>query len=290
MKINSFNSATPASVTNNSNDNFDKKNNVTFTGNNAAKVKEGFQSFLSLDRPGTMNLKLFVTNAFVFLLGTRLVTSRDKDEKREIKVRDIPSIVIAVYGVTWVQKAAAKAFNKSGIPIMEHVTDKAGAITKKIRKLIGRPETKDNLVGEVPFSRLKDWYVYDTKNPMGIEKFSNRLADLGGDLKKIYSPLNKEIEKDFADCKTNEAVMNKVKSSKDIANRLINALKDEKNKAFYNAKSRKSITALAGFAVTLSLLGFFIPKLNIAVTERINKKRALEAKAKEQPQEAQKAA
>ncbi len=78
-------------------------------------TKNSFKNLVSLDRSGTMNRNLFIVNAFAFLLGTRLVTSRDNDEKREIFVRDIPSILIAVAGVPTIQTLSLKKLQpKSG--------------------------------------------------------------------------------------------------------------------------------------------------------------------------------
>lgn len=285
MKVNKINAAPVAS---NIYENNTNTNSVAFTGKkiNCKDIKDAFtkdsgwlpDSLLKLKRQGTMGGNLFLTNAFAFLLGTRIITSRDKDEKREIFIRDIPSIIIAVFGVDSIQKATANLLNKKGFPIMIK-KEESGWIMKGLKKLIGKEDNGD--YSEVSYNQLKDWFVYDKNNPIGLEKFSKRLChkDLGGNLKTIYSTLSKDIEKDLANCTTNEEVISKFKAHKNIEEKIVEALSNTKNNALHQAETLKTVPTIVGFAVTLALLGFFIPKLNIHITEKISKKRKAEEEA-----------
>lgn len=263
MKVNNL--ATPVVSTNTPNINTANQS-VAFKG-----FAEGLKpaKLFKLDRSGTMGSNLFILNAFVFLLGTRILTSRDKDEKREIFIRDIPSIVIAVVGVDTIQNLAEKAFNKNkGFPIMEKSTDENGKVS----------------FSKAKYSRLKNWYVYDDKIQSGLKGFSERLDKLDGNLKTVYSYLNDSIKGKLANCTDNKSVMDAFGKDKGLEQELITALSNPKNKALQKAETYKTIPALIGFALTCSLLGIFIPKLNIHITETISKKRQQEAEAQKQTQ------
>src|SRR5574344_1745854 len=136
MKINNITpSYTP--VSSNQNKNNDKSSNPSFGSKNIAN---GFNQFFKLESSGPMTRKLFILNAFTFLLGSRILTSRDKDEKRETIIRDIPTILISVAGVPVLEKATAKIVEKkSGFTITEKgMSNKAESITGKIMKHLGK--------------------------------------------------------------------------------------------------------------------------------------------------------
>lgn len=259
MKVNNLN-ATPSPVVKNNN-----AKNIPFKG-----LIEDLKptNLFKLKRGGPMGANLFILNAFAFLLGTRLITSRDKDEKREILVRDIPSIVIAVVGVDTIEKKTAQWFHKNkGFAIM----DKNGE-----GKLEG-----------VKYSQLKDWYTYDKNldSSTGLKGFSERLSNLGGKLQTVYSSLGDDIKAKLANYKENKDVIEKITQDKTLGEQIKSALSDAKtNKALKKAEMLKTWPTIIGFALTLSLLGIIIPKTNIFVTERINKKRKAEELAAQKKQ------
>lgn len=233
------------------------KNKIAFKGTFLNDLRHPSE-LLNLDRSGTMSRNLFIVNAFVFLLGSRLFTSRDKDEKREILIRDVPSIVLAVIGVPFFKKIIAKGLQlQTGFVINE--------------KKDGKPAKGDSTT----YSRLEDLYVYDKNldKSVGLKGFSDRLSSFGGDLKKIYSELSGEIKEQLKDCgdKNNTEVINKIKD-KGLAEKIKEALTDAKNnKALKKAETYNSAVAMTGFACTIALMGFIIPKLNIHVTEKVHK-------------------
>lgn len=280
MKITS---ATPAisSVQNNTN-----KQKVAFKGLMSDLVNP--KKLFSLERQGTMCRSLFVLNAFVFLLGSRLVTSRDKknenqkpngvidflckkNEIRETLLRDVPSIVIAVFGVPEITKFVSKLMQKkTGLAILKHDSENKGKFK------------------EISYGELKDLYTYDANldNSSGLKGFSRRLAGINDqvNLKNIYSRLTDSIKQQLSGFTgNNEALIDKLSEntteSKKLAEEIKNALKDVENKAFKNAENMKTSTKLFSFLATLSILGICIPELNIFTTAKVNKRKAKQEKA-----------
>lgn len=223
-------------------------------------AKNTFLDLFYLNRQGPMNRNLFTLNAFVFLLGTRLITSRDKDEKREIFIRDVPSIIIAVFGVPVIGKFAAKLLQKkTGFAIMENPKD-----------------------GVVSGKQLESWYKYDENIKPGLSGFSKRLADFGNgvSLKKIYSSLSSNIETSLSSfSENNDSFIKELTSDKNtsIAESIKKCLSNADNAALKKASHLSTYTKAIGFGATLALLGIFIPKLNIYITEKVNKNRKTKA-------------
>lgn len=277
MKINNFNTA--SAVNNNQPPAF-KGNLSEFK----AAAKQDAKKFLSLERSGTMNRKLFIANAFAFLLGTRIVTSRDKDEKREIFIRDIPSIMFAVAGVPTIQNAIAKTLQKSkkadGFVFTEKSNNRLEVSKWILNKLGKTPKEK---VTPMSYGDLKSLYVYDENIHSGLAGFSQRLADNGGNVKGIFSNLSEDIKSGIA--KLSNDNTNFIKElgkheNNGIADKIKEALKTDKNSALKKAEFLRTIPTVVGFGLTLSLLGIFIPKLNIHITETINKKRTAQTNEK----------
>lgn len=277
MKINNV---IPPVISTNSNE----KQNVAFKGNlKEIGFKDVGQELLTLKREGPMSRNLFVINAFAFLLGTRIVTSRDKDEKREIFIRDIPTILIAVLGVPFIEKAVAKTIqSKTGFAFMKE--DDKTNLFRYINKKLGRPEEKTMNV--VSYGQLGDWYKFDKNLASGFKGFADRLDAQGGNLNKIFSSLGENIKdklQGFGD--DNKLLKAKLFDASEESKSLIKTLEEEfakdKNKALKQASWAKTIPTLIGIGLTVGLVGFLIPKLNIAITETINKKR--QAKTEEKP-------
>lgn len=272
--------------------NIESKNNqsnskVAFKGNPKSfseLAKDEFKKMFTLDRPGPMTRKLFITNAFVFLLGTRLVTSRDKDEKREILIRDVPSIVTAVLGVPIIGNFfAGKLQERSGFAIMR--TDKnpeKSDLMKWIHEKRGiaegekMPKPKSS---PLSYGEIDSLYKYEESISSGLSGFSKRLCELTDsvDLKKVYSTLSDKIKQGIEKInpKDNIALIDalELETHKDLKGEILNALKDGKNAALKKAEFLKTVPIMIGFGITLVLLGLIIPKTNIFITETVNKKR-----------------
>lgn len=272
MKINNV---TPVINNNSTKMNSEK---VPFTGL-VQSCKDGLTDLFTLDRKGPMSRKLFIVNAFAFLLGTRLVTSRGKDERREIIIRDIPTIVIAVIGVPVIQNLfAGLVQKKSGFAFLEEDADK-DKFAKLVNKMFKQPNTK-----VASYSQLEDWYKFDAKNlASGFEGFTERLSKQGGNLKTIFSSLGKDIKGKLADFSGDNAEFIKKLSengNKDLKQAIVDGFKSDKNKALKQASFLKTVPTLIGLGLTLSIIGIFIPKLNIFITEAVNKGKKTPAHAK----------
>lgn len=264
MKINNVSSISNNNLTQNANlKNNNGNNNVAFKGNILKDLfsKEGLSNVLTLKRQGPMGRDLFIYNAFVFLLGTRFITSRDNNERRETLVRDVPSIILAVKGVPMFANACASQIQKmTGFAFMAD------------------PNKKSE--GTASYGQLEDWYKYNKDLHSGFNGFCQRLVDQNGNLNKIFSYLNGDIKKDIKtldknnEFSDNKKFMNKLFDGSEESNALKGKLEEllsKDNKALKQASFLKTGSAMVGYAVTLGLLGIFIPKLNIAVTEKLNK-------------------
>lgn len=277
MKINNATPITKNNMQNNTN------KNVAFKG-----LGESATKFLTLNRKGPMTRELFLANAFIFLLGSRLIKSRDKkeetnknktlmdyirnkDEKRETIVRDVPTIIIAVMGVPIIGKWIAEHLQKkTGFAIMGEAGEK-GTIGKFIDKLRNKPNQKN--LDVLSHGQIDNLYKYDENLASGLPGFSKRLAGLGGNLKKIYSSLSDEIKTSLKDFNgdNNEKFMTELSENSGLSERIKTALKMSDNKALKQASFMKTYTNIVGLGTTLTLLGICIPKMNIALTEALHR-------------------
>lgn len=243
-------------------------NNVNVNNHNKQIAFKGVSDFLNLKRQGPMGRGLFITTAFTFLLGSRLITSRDKDEKREILIRDVPTIIIAVMGVPVIGKFVAKAVEKSS----------GFAILDKTSKDVFSYGQIDN-----------DLYRFDKNSASGFKGFCKTLSEAGGDLKKIFSNLGKNVKNQLDVEKFsqgNESFIKELMKDKKLSKMLKEELSKADNAVLKQAGFLKSIPTFAGFAATLGLVGVLIPNLNIHITESISKKRLLEKQNGTSPTEA----
>jgi len=249
MKIN--NAFSPVANTLNKTNNAPRS--FTGAGSTVGKSKNFLLDFIEPLRHGDMSRNMFMLTAFTFLLGSRLIASRDKNEKRETLLRDLPTFVIAVQGVPFFEKIVANQLQK-----------KTGfAILKDPNKY------KDGLLNN---NQLVDWYKYNPQLDSGFKAFSERLSNRGGNLKKIYSTLGEDVKnklQKFSD--NNKTFMQELSKDKTLHKTVENEFKKSGNKAFEQASYLKYVPKIAGFFATLSLIGIFIPKFNIYMTRRINK-------------------
>lgn len=255
--------------------------NPSFSG--LKDLPDKAHKFLTLSKEGPMTRNLFVANAFVFLLGSRLVTSRDNDEKREILIRDIPTILIAVLAVPIISDIAAKAIQeKTGFAIMK-TKDNPKPSENKLTQWYN-DTFKKNKMETASYGQLEDWYVYNDKlsKEQGLKGFSERLADLKANLRNVYSSLSPDIADGIKkiEANDNKSFIEKLTSDKELSEKVINALKNGKNNALKHASNWKTLTKIAGFGSTLALVGLLIPNMNIAITRAVNKRR--EAKAEQE--------
>lgn len=230
----------------------------TFTGacNAATKGKSFVVNFFEPLRKGDMSRNMFILTAFTFLLGSRMIASRDNNERRETLLRDLPTFVLAVKGVPFFQNIVANTFQKkSGFAILQNPKN-----------------YKDGLASP---NQLSDWYKYNPQLESGFDGFTKRLSDQGGNLKKICSSLNENIKNNLQNFSAdNDKFVGELAKDKNLQKTVELEFTKGTNKALQQASYLKSMPKIVGFIATLSLIGIFIPKLNIHVTREINKNKA----------------
>lgn len=225
---------------------------------------------VKFQKSGTMSRHLFIVNAFAFLLGTRMITSRDKDEKREVMIRDIPTIIIAVIGVPIIAKHFAQKIiqPKSGFAIM-------GEGEKSLYHKIFDKKPKTPPKDIMSYSKLEDMYVFNENLQSGFKGFSERLDKFGGNLKKIYSSLD-DVKSELAGFSTdNKEFMKQLNSAenKGLLETIKKAMAIKDNAVLKQASFLKTVPTILGFLSVFATVGVLIPKLNIYITETIHKNR-----------------
>lgn len=234
----------------------------------------GFKKYIQDDlvkfqKTGTMSRHLFIVNAFAFLLGTRLITSRDNDEKREVMIRDIPTIIIAVIGVPIVAKHFAQKViqPKSGFALMD---EGEKSIYHKLRNIDPSNPSK----GIMSYSKLEDMYIFNENLHSGFKGFSERLDKFGGNLKKIYSSLGDDIKSKLIGLSSNNKEFMKQLNSvenKGLLEVIKTTMSNKENKALKQASFLKTVPTILGFLSVFATVGVLIPKLNIYITEAIHR-------------------
>lgn len=247
--------------------------NPSFTG-----TQQFMKDLVEPQRFGNMGRWLFLATAFVFLLGGRILGSRDKNEKRETITRDIPSIVLIAGAVPIIEKFLSKHIQKrTGFAILGNAKEKEAEDTyTAIKNGTKQAADAEKLEKEtVSYAQLKTWYTFDENLTSGFKGFSERLSNLGGNLKKIYSALGdsfKQELKGFSD--DNKTFVTELFEDKNqgLLEKIKTAFKDTKgNEALKQAEFIKATPKLISMAGTLALLGIFVPSFNIWLTEKLNK-------------------
>lgn len=260
MRINNSNSYTPQNKNNKQNNN----NNVSFSGN--SKFRQGFEKIAdkcNIGPNGSLARNVFLAVSSVFMVGARFFKSRGEDERREVLTRDIPGIVLAVYGAPVLNSGVAYLVTKkTGVPIIQFVKNK---------------ESNTNKASFVSQKQVKDWYsnLTELKNP--LITFSETIEKHGGNIKKAMSHLGLDSHlknitgKDEASNKEIIASLKKLqaeKSDKFIA--LEKGLLKEtasENKLLKIAKNTQAAVKVSGLLFTAGLLGIILPRLNIKITK-----------------------
>lgn len=234
--------------------NYNKYSATSFKGASNRIVNSKIVKFLEPNRKGDMSRNMFVVTAFTFLLGSRLIASRDNNERRETLLRDLPTFVLAVKGVPFFENLVGKtAQKKTGFAILQ--------------------EPNNHKAGLASYDQLKDWYIYEPKTATGFKGFSQRLSNQGGNLKKIFSYLSPEIKNKLQNFSNeNDKFMSELSKDSKLQKTVAQEFAKSGNKAAEQASFLRSMPKISGFLVTLSLIGIFIPKFNIHLTRQLNKK------------------
>lgn len=218
-------------------------------------------------RNGSLSRTMFFLVATIFLLGGRFIKSRSNDERRETVTRDVPAIALSVAGAPMANKAMAYAVTKStGIPI----------ITLDGKKGFWNANFSSQ-------KQLIDWYSDLGKNP--LVNFSETINKHGGNLQKAFKKLGFTDKLNAITTATdNNGILTAIKNAQTSNTEAFKALEEamkglkQDNAVLKLAKKSQAYVKLAGIGLTASILGFFLPRLNIVMTRNKYQKKVDEGK------------
>lgn len=218
-------------------------------------------------RNGSLSRTMFFLVATIFLLGGRFIKSRSNDERRETVTRDVPAIALSVAGAPMANKAMAYAVTKStGIPI----------ITLDGKKGFWNANFSSQ-------KQLIDWYSDLGKNP--LVNFSETINKHGGNLQKAFKKLGFTDKLNAITTATdNNGILTAIKNAQTSNTEAFKALEEamkglkQDNAVLKLAKKSQAYVKLAGIGLTASILGFFLPRLNIVMTRNKYQKKVNEGK------------
>ncbi|MCR4881223.1 MAG: hypothetical protein K6A44_04645 [bacterium] len=219
--------------------------------------------FFEMNQMGTLSRIPLLILAFAFVLGARLVKSRDEHERREVLTRDGATVGTAMVGVpilkNWVQRGIDKL---TKIPV---ATEK----------------NKFFALGDFGFDNIKNWYSKAEFNPekaLGVAKF---IKERGGDVAKAFSALGDEgIKhlktilggKEFNSQNILETMETAYKSgtaeTKNAFDAVTKMLSSADNGLAKTAKIFKAIPNTLSLVGITALLGYGIPTFNIYFTRK----------------------
>ena len=215
---------------------------------------------------GLDRIPLFLV-ALVFVLGARLVKSRDAHERREVLTRDGVTVGSSFFAVPVVKNWMARGLDKiSKIPTASD-------------------NTKLFSLTDFSLDNLKNWYSNADKMPEKVLTMAKNIRDRGGDVAKAFATLGEEGRKNIQ-----VLLAGKEHTSENIINALTDAAKKTKNFTVDDgvlkpacdnltkmlsagdnplvkaAQRLKALPNLASIVFVTTLLGWGIPAFNIYFT------------------------
>lgn len=270
---NSINRKNNDSYSNNSNQN----QNVNFSGKKTDFIGKCFNWLADqcdIDNHYSFKRLTFVVIGTIMLAG-RFFEGRGKDEKREVLTRDIPAVVIAGYGAIKLNEAIADiATKKTGVPIIQISKVKQEGIFAKLMGNEGKEKTVKSFASQ---KQIIEWYsnLKSLKNP--AVTFAETIHKNQGNLNKVMSIIGlsdevKNITK--KENATNEEIISALKKAKEAKDASFNKIVDKvknlgsDNELLKKAKNIQAGVKLAGIGLTVGILGYFLPRLNIVMTKK----------------------
>jgi hypothetical protein len=221
----------------------------------ARKVFEFVGNQCNIEPNGSLSRIMFFLIGGVFMLGSRFLGSRNKDEKREVLTRDIPGVALAAFGAPMLNSAIAhKITQKTGIPIITFDGKRPVLVSQK---------------------QITDWYSGFSKLDNPLINFAEMLERNGGNISKVMKKLGFENTLNaISNSSDNKTVLAALKEAQtngsDLFKNLENIIKHiaDENQLLKSAKNSHAGVKLGGILLTAALLGFFIPRFNILVTRK----------------------
>lgn len=254
-----------------------QQNSPSFSGTKeiAKAAFEKMGEWCNVDsRNGSLSRPMFFLVATIFLLGGRFIKSRSNDERRETVTRDVPAIALSVAGAPMANKAMAYAVTKStGVPIIT-LDGKKGFLNANFSSQ----------------KQLIDWYSDLGKNP--LVNFSETVNKHGGNLQKVFKKLGFTDKLNAITTATdNNGILAAIKNAQannteafKVLEEAMKGLKQD-NALLKFAKKSQAYVKLAGIGLTASILGFFLPRLNIIMTRNKYQKKVDEGKMEQSDME-----
>ena len=220
-----------------------------------------------------MPLASLVTVCYGGVLIPRLVSARDKNEFKEIMVRDVTSMALLLYGRKAIQNVVSKACSKlSGLALVKYPKNHKNPLQVVYNYL--RPEKGVSVLGSAD---LKSKYTNIDTFKNGIVDFCDFVKTSGGNVAKLFKSdeklaktakeafIKSGVEGDFESAtseKMIEAFTKLHKSDKQALNGIYEYFKNDKNAIVSKARvMNSSFDCLATFVLVPGLLGFGLPKL-----------------------------
>ncbi len=219
-----------------------------------------------------------------FVVAPRVVKARDDDERREILTRDVLTVATLLFAMKALSAGFSKiASKKTGLVLTNGKLDKNAGILKKLGAYF-HPNggisamSSDDIISK--YTHIED------KKTLG--NFLDYIHTNEGDVKKVLmadakksGPLSKAAKEvlgeNIGDMKA-EDIIQKIKSADEgTLSGLIEILKSKNNPLVKTAKGVNAWLQASSLGVIVSFLGFGLPAINRAVT---NKKYEKQAKSK----------
>lgn len=256
-----------------------KNNNPNQNANFSGKFFDRFAKFCNIDSNYSISREMFLVLSTVFMLGSRLFEARGEDERREVLTRDIPGIVISVYGASKLNNLIGHSITKmTGIPIIQvSKNEKKGWISEVSDKITGNKEKYSTTRSFATQKQLIDWYSNLGKLQNPLITFSETIQKHEGNIKKVMDVLGlseklKAITK--KENATNEEIISALKKAQETKDKNFDILEGEikdikpTNNLLKKARNLHACLKIGNILMTAALLGYLLPRLNIVTTKK----------------------
>ncbi len=218
-----------------------------------------------------------------FVIVPRVIKARDNDERREILTRDVLTIATLLFAMKGLSAGFSKfASKKTGLILTNGKVDKNANIFKKLGAYLHpnggiKAMSSDDIISK--YTRIED------KKTLG--NFLDYIQTNDGDVKKVLtldskkngalSQATKEVFGGSIDNMKAEDVIQTIKSADDSTLApLLRVLSSKDNPLVKAAKGVNAWLQAGSLGVIVSFLGFGLPAINRAVTNKRHEKQAQE--------------
>ena len=222
------------------------------------------------------------------VIGSRYFQARDNDEKREILTRDLTGLSIYLFAIPVLKRLISRITEKTtgfltvfkkNIDKLDEVNTREGGFFSKIKGYLFR----DSGYQLLSFDDITNTYVKNNKLSDFCDLIIANTSKEGKNLYKIFSfaftkikgenSLEEQLKK-FGSSNSNENIKNWIQSIENNSAKsgLLEKIRkefEEKGAIHQKALGLKAIPDLMALGITVFLLGFFLPWLNIKYTRML---------------------